>query len=355
MSRQDFLASPDDGKDILRVLESSPAKGSIELLYTRRPDAYLSYKKESKDVDVLAVKKDGNVVGTCAEIIRDVYVGGASVRAAYVCGLKKDSAYDGNVGWGKLFIGSLVREDVDCYFCSVVEDNIEAQKMFERKGSHFLDMNCLCEYTTYILKPYFKFKGGKRDYIFRQAESGDEGRILDFLRREGKKKDLFPVIESLDSFSDLFVTDFYFLECDGEILATAALWDQTGYRQYLVKKYNGIMKYARAFNSVLYLFGYMKLPKENENLNFPMLSFFLSKDDNEEYYKTFLNYICKEVKKKYDIFVIGTPRNSFANNIYKKLRSVHFDTKIYSVRFILGNGKTLNIDKDRIFLECGLL
>ena len=42
MSESTYLASPEDGKEILRILESSGAKGSIELIYTRRPDAYAS-------------------------------------------------------------------------------------------------------------------------------------------------------------------------------------------------------------------------------------------------------------------------------------------------------------------------
>ena len=35
-----YFASPEDGKEILRILESSAAQGGIELVYTRRDDAY---------------------------------------------------------------------------------------------------------------------------------------------------------------------------------------------------------------------------------------------------------------------------------------------------------------------------
>ena len=100
MTHKDFTARPDDGKDILRILESSPAKGSIELLYTRRPDAYESYMKEPGEARVFVSREDDRVVGTCAELIRDVYIGGKVCRAAYLCGLKKVADHKGHSGLG---------------------------------------------------------------------------------------------------------------------------------------------------------------------------------------------------------------------------------------------------------------
>ena len=58
MSDPRYAASAADGKEILRILESSAAQGGIELIYTRRPDAYESYKKESGEARVF-VSKDG--------------------------------------------------------------------------------------------------------------------------------------------------------------------------------------------------------------------------------------------------------------------------------------------------------
>ena len=74
MSYITYLAREEDGEEILEILESSPAKGSIELLYTRRPNAYVSYKKESKESDVLIVKDNEKIVGTVAQIVRDLYI-----------------------------------------------------------------------------------------------------------------------------------------------------------------------------------------------------------------------------------------------------------------------------------------
>ena len=355
MSYITYLAREEDGEEILEILESSPAKGSIELLYTRRPNAYVSYKKESKESDVLIVKDNEKIVGTVAQIVRDLYIDNEPKKMGYVCGLKKDSNYLGNLNCCKELIKNMVRPDIDGYYCSVISDNKEAQTIFEKRRRKTVNVEYLQDYTTYIMAPYFKFRIKDNEFKFKRADVNDEQDILEFLNNEGKKKNYFPVFYSLKQYSNLDVRDFYILKYEGKIVATGALWNQSEYKQYIVKKYMGIMKYARIFNPILELLGYIRLPKENKVLNFPMLSFFISKDDSEEYYKVFLNNIVEVIKRDYEMFIIGTTKCNSLNTIFKKLRNIHFDSKIYTVDFILGNGNKQEIDRDNIWIECGLL
>ncbi len=355
MSRTFCPAEPKDGERILEILESSPAKGSIELLYTRRPDAYLSYQMESDEAYVFVAKEQEQIIGTVAELIHPMYLGGKAKKVAYICGLKKDVHYPGTVPWGKAFFQGLVKEDIDCYFCSVVHDNTAIRRLFEKKRRKTANAFPLQRYTTYMLAPCFHFKLKDNNYEFKRAEPADEQELLAFLNREGSKKDFFPVIDRIDRFTDLHIEDFYLLKRGTAILAAGALWDQSAYRQYIVKQYHGIMKLARCFNPLLRMLGYISLPGENEPIRFPMLSFFLSQNDNEEYYKAFLNHIVKEIKKKYPMFVIGTTASYFADSLYRKLKSIHFDTELYTIEFLLGNGNRQEIDQTRLWLECGLL
>lgn len=349
-----YIAAPADGKDILRILESSAAQGGIELVYTRREDAYASYLKEPGEAKVFVSKDGDRTVGTCAELIRDVYIGGERRKAAYVCGLKKDAAYDGLVGFGPGFIKALQRDDVDFYYCSVVADNAEAQTMFA-KGGRALSMEPVAEYKTYIFSPKVPIKAPKHEYTFRQAREDDLPALLEFLNTEGKKKDLFPVIDSLDSFHNLAYHSFYLL-LDGEtIVACGALWNQVSYKQYIVKKYRGLMKLARFANPLLSALGYIRLPKENEPLDITMLAFFLSKDDNERYYRIFLKEIRSEIAKNHSIFVLGLPKNHFAAPFLNKLPNISFETKLYEITFPWSGQAYSPVNPDAMHPECGLL
>ncbi len=354
MSELKYKASATDGRDILQILESSAAKGNIELLYTRRPDAYESYMKESGEARVFVSRAGDRTIGTCAEIIRQVYVNGDICKAAYICGLKKEAAYNGGIGFGARFIRELWRDDIDCYYCSVVSDNKDAQKMF-KKSRRIVSMKPITEYTTFILNTKIKVRSTIHDLTFRQATENDLEPLIEFLNKQGRKNDLFPVITSLEQFHNLTHENFYILSKDNQIVATAALWNQTGYKQYIVKKYRRIMKLARIANPILSLLGYIKLPKENVTLDFPMLSFFVSENDNPEYYRIFLNEVKSEISKKYKMFVIGLPKNHFAWQIFNSLPSIHFDTTIYEIAFPCGKQGYKKVNADNIYPECALL
>ncbi|MBE6609928.1 MAG: hypothetical protein E7634_04605 [Ruminococcaceae bacterium] len=354
MNESKYAASASDGKELLRILESSAAKGNIELIYTRRPDAYESYMKESGEARVFISRDGERAVGTCAEIVREVYIGGEAKKAAYICGLKKDADYEGGVGFGARFIRELQRDDVDFYYCSVVAENTDARKMFE-KSRRLLEMNHISGYKTYIMSPRVRIKAPKRELIFRQANESDRRKLIGFLNTEGKKRDMFPVIKTLDEFYNLSAEDFYLL-LDGErIVAAAALWKQTEYKQYVVKKYRGIMRLARVANPILSALRYIRLPKENAPLDFPMLSFFLCENDSEEYFRIFLSEIKREIAKAYGMFVIGLNEGHFAFPILEKLPSVSFETNLYEIRFPWSGQKYKSPDPQRSFFECGLL
>lgn len=354
MSRPVHHATPEDGGAILRILESSAAKGSIELLYTRRPDAYASYMKEDGEPRVFVSRKEGRIVGTCAELIREVYLGGEVARAAYICGLKKDADYDGGIGFGAELIRDLCREDIDCYFCSVVLENIDAQRMFE-KSRRGISMTPRAPYRTYILNPKVRVKAPAHTLAFRQAAPRDAEALLNFLNGEGRRRDLFPVIRSLDQFEGLAREDFYLLLDGDRIVAAAALWDQTGYKQYVVKRYGGLMRLCRALNPLLSALGYIKLPRADQPPVFPMLSFFVCEDDREDLYRIFLRKITRVANRKYGMLVIGLPRAHFAAKILDGLPSIHFDTRLYEVSFPWSERPLKSPDPARMYPECGLM
>ncbi|MBQ9624547.1 MAG: hypothetical protein IJR47_00415 [Clostridia bacterium] len=355
MSQKVELATAQDGERLLELMEATSAKGKIELIYTRRPNAYLSYQREGGAVKVLKVVENEQIIGSVAKITREMYIDGERERVCYLCGLKKDESYAGNINWGKAFLRSVLDEECHRYICSVLSDNDKAKNMAKKVRRHTVNFELLTEYTTYIIAPYFQLEVKENHCAFRQANKNDEKILLEFLNSEGSKKNMFPVFKSINQFADLCIKDFYILEDKGKIAAVGALWNQTQYKQYVVKKYNGAMRFARALNPLLKRMGYITLPRENEGFDFPMLSFFISRNEDENYYKVFLNNIVEVIKKQYGMFVVGTAKEYFANDIYKKLKSINFKSQIYAVHLVDLQEKRQNIKTQNIWLECGLL
>ena len=210
MTRSKYLASPDDGAEILRILESSAARGQIELIYTRRTDAYASYMKENGEAHVFVSRSGERIVATCAEIVGEVYIGGRVCRAAYVCGLKKDAGFEGNAGFNADFIRELADVKADCYYCSVIADNVAAERMF-KKPRRILSTKEIVGYRVFVFSPKIKIKTKKHSLLFRRATKEDEKAVVAFLNDEGKRKDMFPVVRDIGQFYNLHTEDFYLL------------------------------------------------------------------------------------------------------------------------------------------------
>ena len=354
MTESVYSAKPEDGKELSRILESSTNNGLVDLIYTRRPDAYESYMKEPGEPRVFVVRKDGRIITTCAELVRDVYIGGKESKAAYICGLKKDHDYTGSAGISAKLVRDFQRDDIDFYYFGVMSDNSSAKDMFEKKMS-MLSINKVMTFRTYILNPNVRIKAHKHSYTFRQATKDDLPALLDYLNKEGSKKDLFPVIKSPDSFHNLHTEDFYMLMNGSEILSCAALWNSTDYKQYVVKKYSILAKIARIANPLVSALGYVKLPKENVPLDFPTLSFFVTKDENPDNYFIMLNEIRKEIHKQYEIYAFDLPDGHFANEALAKVPKICFRTTMYSILFPWSGQKYRMPDPDNISVERGLL
>ncbi len=349
-----YDARKEEGREISRLLESPVDAGLIQAIYTRRPDAYESYMKEFGESRVFVFRKDDRVVGTCSQIIRDVYVGGKVKRSAYICGLKKDSDYHGNLPAGLSFFRTFIRPDIDFYYCAAVSNNRDSVEKFE-KMSGLMSVKCITTYDTYFIDPKVKTKERKNGYTFRQASVKDTGAVLDFLNTEGRKKDLFPVVESLDDFYDLHIEDFYILEDDHEIKACAALWNISSYKQLTITKLKGIMKMARLLNPVLSLLAFPTIKRENEPYDYPILSFFVSRDDSKDYYEIFFHRIKNEIKKDHRLFAVGLTPNHPIASVLKNLPKISGESTIYKVELSGQKEENISFDTEHIATEFALL
>ena len=213
----------------------------------------------------------------------------------------------------------------------------------------------LTSVKTYIISPKVRIRAPKHSLVFRQARSEDLAKVLAFVNGEGRKKDLFPVIDSPDQFFNLHTEDFYILLDGDEIVSCAALWDVTGYKQFIVKKYGGLMRAARIANPLLSALGYVKLPRENVPLAFPVLSFFVTKEDSEEFFYIFLNEIRKEISKRYDMYVLDLPEGHFAGNVLDRKPHVSFLRLIYQLQFPWSGQEYKKVDPQKLRTESSLL
>lgn len=364
MKNKIIQAKITDGIEMLKLIESNSAKGKIELIYTRRPNAYLSYAKEGEATIGLVKDDEGNILLQIACIVQNYYINGEIRRVAYVGGIRKKKDYKGIFNW-KDISDFVTQTKCDIFYCSFLDDNKAALDIFSKKRKFIPEIFPVCQYTTYIINPDAIKKPKDRtnvknttnskeiNYIFRQTRESDLTAIYQFLNEEGHKYNFAPKTEDLfKQFPGLSISDCYILEDKGVILAFGALWNQKDYKQYIVTRYSGYMKFFKSFSKITEIMGYIPIPKENEILNFPTLTMFYSKNNDSDYYNLFLYEIAKEIKKNYKMFIIGMSKSHPNDWIYKKIRCIKFKSSIYYAN----NNKDIIIDHNKfVHIECGLL
>ena len=356
MSNVFSFAAHEDGAGILNIMESDVAKGEIRLLYTRRPNPYDSFIKESEKSVVGVFKCDEKIVGTIAGIPRESYVEGTKRNVCYVTNMKRLHDLDSRINWIEAFNKMYDPLDSSVYFCSVVKENTDVLKMLRKERPKLPFAVDMDGYRTYIISPTAPVKNPCKELRLRRATKDDEAEVLSFLGTWGGKKSLFPVITKLDGESAPKITDFYILHRDGKIKALGALWDRTDCKQYVVEEYSGKIAFLRAFNPIISKLGYVTIPPEGTEIKFTFLSMFLAEDYNCDYYRTFLHHIRSEVRKTHDMLVLGTSDHNEKRAVLDEIRALKFDTQLCEV--VMSNfrgAERVKFDYTNLEVECALL
>ncbi len=264
------LARPEDGEELLEILETQAFTGAVGLLYTRRPDAYASFMMEGDEVEVVVCRDrlQGRIAGMGAAADRLMYVNGAPRRVGYLFGLRARPEYvraTTALHRGYARLRELRSSVPDLFLTSILEENEYAQRLLEKRRPFMPEYRFLSGFGVSALSS----KSGRRSGI-RRAEVDDADRLVSYLRETGAGQQFFPVIDAASfgrpPFGDLRVEDFLILEKNGEIAAAAALWDQSRYKQYVVQGYGGFLRFARPLSFLFPILGFPALPRAGSEL-----------------------------------------------------------------------------------------
>lgn len=343
---------------MLALIESTAAAGSIELIYTRRPNAYQSYACEGDTMAIGLVKDPvAGIVAQAACTVRSYWINGEPHTAGYVSGVRRKAGYPGRIPWDE--VAALTQQiPCDLFYCSFLSDNAKALDIFTRRRRFLPELVPLSTYTTHIINPKVippprptgHAPSGTR---FRSIQPQDLPAVHRFLQREARRYQFAPVVtDLLREYPGLTLDDCYLLEDQGEILAFGALWDQRAYKQYIVTRYRRLMQLFRTLAPLFELLGYIAMPRAGKPLAFPTLTLFFARDQDPDLYQQFLHQIAQVIRRRYKMFVIGLGDRDPQRGIYNSLRTIHFESQLYVARHDLD----LVLDPGRpVHLECGLL
>ncbi|MCA9403031.1 MAG: hypothetical protein KC897_04560 [Candidatus Omnitrophica bacterium] len=356
-------ARPEDGQELLRILEQVPYPGRVSLTYTRRPDAYRSFYKEGEEVRLFVCRdrRAGRIAGLGATTIRDVYINGDPRRVAYLFGLKVAPDYRGRFPllpdcYAYLY-DYLQKKDVELTFTTILSGNDDARQLLEKKRSVMPAYEAFGRYETYALRnrPASNTASGRR---IRAAVKDDIPALVRFLNREAQKHNFFPVSRARDWTgildNGLTIADVFVMEEGAEIIAAGAVWDQSAYKQYVVNSYSGGLKLLAALPWVTRLCGLPPLPAPGETVRFYTLGRWAVRDNDARIFDTFLDQIMQSAAA-YPLCLVGVHEGHPLRERLQRRRYVRYDSEVYLVNWESKSSPVNDLKPLTVYLECGAL
>jgi hypothetical protein len=342
------VAKPEDSNEILKVFESIDFKGGISVLYTRRPDPYKSFMHDSDKFFMPVVREKGSgkicAVGCC--VIRKAFINGEIKNTGYLTGLKilpefKKKLIKISEVYKQIF--EETQDCVDIYYTTILKENVQVQKMLEKKRKNMPEYRLLGAYTVYCFRT-----GKKKNSTIYTLHKGFVENLNTFINKNLECFNFSPI--NID-FPGIFENNVYTLKDDlGEIVAACAIWNQQSYKQNIVTGYSGV--YRLISKLPLKWLGYPDFPTENSTVNYGCVTCFCVKDNDLKLAEIFLGKVAENASE-FSFLMFGLLETHPLADIFKKIKHIKYQSKAYTVHKNWGENR--NFDNRPINIEVGLL
>lgn len=339
----------DDNRQVLDLINSTSVKGDIEVAFTKEPDYLNAVKSCADEVQAVVgrVNEKIEILGTRS--LKKVYINGKSETLGYLSDLKisNNAKKIHALSEGFKFMKSLMDDRrAKLHIATIIDDNKQGKiaLTWANKNPNVPNFYDLGIMNTYFILPILPIFVSKKIKIIRGSKDILD-KIVDFLNAEGCKKQFFPVYtkEYFLNLPNFNLEDFYIAIADNKILGVIAKWEQTPFKQVIIKKYNNKWKLLKKISGNL-------LPQENETIKQFYLSFIVIKNNNHSVFEALLSKIYND-NRHYKYFSLILHSKDNLNHSLKKFFSIKYKSRLYITEF-MEDEEIIKMVDDRIpYLE----
>ncbi len=368
------LATPADDPALRRLLRENPMPGSISLTYEREPDYFIAAAMEGRLSQTIVKVDDvtGAIVGMGTRVVRPLYLNGQVQEVGYMGHLRASQDHP----WGASLARHLARAfamfhqlhadgRVPFYLMSIIADNLPARRLLT---AGLPGMPAAREYThlfTYVVsprrrKPELPLPGGVR--LVRGAPEYLPA-LVECLQRNGQQRQFAPFWSSADLFSptcapNLRPQDFFLALQAGRVTGCLALWDQTPFKQSVVRGYSGSLRRWRgAINTLARVVDVPYLPAVGTTIPYCYASHLAVDNDDPHIFAALLRAACNETcRRGFNYFMLGlSEANPLRPVLTKSYRHITYLSQIYLMAWEDGLEAVAQVDGRVPGLEIALL
>ncbi len=303
------LATSADDPVIRRLLVNNPVPGQVSVTYEREPNYFLGCGTMGPFCQVLVARHlpSGEVAAVASRSTRPLFINGQVEEVGYIGQLRVDERFRGRwlVSGGFRFFHQLHADGrVAGYLTTIIEGNSQAQGLLvDHARRHFpvyREVDRLCTVAIILRQAWFRrvpLPSQEGEVEVKRATSADLPAIVAFLRQHGPTKQFFPVYREADFGSSpttlgFCLEDFVVARRQGEIVGVIGLWDQSSYKQTVVRAYHNSLRWLKPFyNLWLRSSGAQPLPPPGQPIHFAYASFICIAENNLHVFAALLRHV----------------------------------------------------------------
>ena len=362
------VATGADDAEIRRLLRTNPIPGRISYSLEREPSYFLDGGMPGETKQTIIAREAGELVcvGYCT--VRERFVNGVRKRVGYLGGLRLDERYAGRHdilrrGY-EFFRAHQVDAPADFYFTSIAEENKRAQKFLERGLPGMPRYQPIGEFVTFLLptggsRPAHK---GFKPPPTATKSSTEPAKVISLINEFNQRRQFAPSwriddLESLGPFG-LGMNDFRVRCEDKNLTACGALWDQTRFKQAVIRGYNRPLALARpVLNWLNHFLGAPALPAVGKCVTSAFVSHLAAAGANPKGLLEIISDLCRLAGNRgTDLLVLGMDkRDSLTSEVRRRFRVREMRNRLFVVSWKDIGASARELDDHLIAPETALL
>ena len=315
------LAREGDDAEILRILRENPVEGAIQVALEREPSSFLAGAVQG-DLHQVVVARDessGRLMGMGSRSVLVAYVNGRETRLGYLSQLRLDRGHRGRtrlIAAGYARLRDLHRADSTPFsITTIVQDNRPARRLLECGLKGLPTYRALEPILTLTLPLTRRRKARPSGVTLERGSARNLGEIAECLQRNGRRHQFAPRWTEDDLLSParsrgLRPEDFRLARREGKVIGCLARWDQTGFKQTVVRGYEpGLGLLRPLLNLAAPWLRRPRLPPAGEQVRHAFVSHIAVDCDDPEVFLTLLADVYRDsIGGPFDYLILALAR-----------------------------------------------
>jgi hypothetical protein len=311
------LARPEDDPEIRRLLRENPMDGAIRVSLEREPNAFLAAVVEGEPHYTVVAREPatGRIVGMGTRAVWNAFVNGEPCRLGYLSQLRVDRAARGRrrlLAAGYAALRDLRRPDEKPFdLTSIIADNEAARRLLAGGVPGLPTYRELSGFVTLVL-PVLRLSRTKARVMIEPGHPSRMEEIADCLARNRPRCQAAPYFTAEELLSPersrgLAPHDFRLALRNGRVVGCLALWDQSGFKQVVVRGYAPrLARWRPWINRLPRALGIPRLPDPGEALPHATISHVAVDEDDPDIFQALVESAYAEAcARRYAYIVIG--------------------------------------------------